>query len=156
METKTQTIQRPKTVMEEQEITVQEPRTVMETKQIQVPERRRLQIVSLMGRIVPVILCGAQKLCQTLRCRLHNIPVAWCARAGAGLSAAAAAAAGSLPDSWPTYSDNGNAASLWCLRTSADVRLSPAAHVRLPWGAPAALPVPWRWVCARSPSSGPF
>ena len=62
METKTRTIQRPKTVMEEQEITVQEPRTVMETKQIQVPERRRLQIVSLMGRIVPVILCGAQKL----------------------------------------------------------------------------------------------
>ena len=36
METKTQTIQRPKTVMEEQEITVQEPRTIMETKQIQV------------------------------------------------------------------------------------------------------------------------
>lgn len=36
METRTQTIQRPKTVMEEQEITVQEPRTVMETKQIQV------------------------------------------------------------------------------------------------------------------------
>ena len=36
METRTQTIQRPKTVMEEQEVTVQEPRTVMETKQIQV------------------------------------------------------------------------------------------------------------------------
>lgn len=36
METRTQTVQRPKTVMEEREITVQEPRTVMETKQVQV------------------------------------------------------------------------------------------------------------------------
>jgi hypothetical protein len=41
METRTTTVQRPKTVMEDREVTVQEPRTVMETKQVQV----RLQIV---------------------------------------------------------------------------------------------------------------
>ncbi len=35
-ETRTTTVQRPKTVMEDREVTVQEPRTVMETKQVQV------------------------------------------------------------------------------------------------------------------------
>ena len=51
METRTQTVQRPKTVMEEREITVQEPRTVMETKQVQVrtatnaPERAHTQAI---------------------------------------------------------------------------------------------------------------